>query len=62
MKLATFNPHEESMCITYFVWGLAHRFQSYVPFFKTLICTYREGVSSKQHDFLYVLAYRLWQS
>ena len=44
MKLATSNPHEESMFITYFLWGLTQRFQSYVPFFNTLICAYR-GVS-----------------
>ena len=51
MKLDTTHPHEESMCITYFLWGLTQRFQSYVPFFKTLICAYRAGVSIFFHSF-----------
>ena len=51
MKLATSNPHEESMLSTYILWGLTQRFQSYVPFFKTLIFAYREGVSIYFHSF-----------
>ena len=33
------------------VWGLTQRFQGYVPFFKTLICAYREGVLIFFHSF-----------
>ena len=50
------------------VWGLTQRFQGYVPFFKTLICAYREGVLIFFHSFQvnnmisFILAYRLWQS
>ena len=45
MKLATSNPHEESMFITNMLWDLTLRFQSYVPFRKTLIFTSRESVT-----------------
>ena len=69
MKLATSNPHEESMFITSFLWGLTQRLQSDVPFFKTLICAYWEGVSIFFHSFQVknmifwlFLAYFLWQS
>ena len=69
MKLATSNLHEESMFITSFLWGLTQRLQSYVPFFKTLICAYWEGVSIFFHSFQVknmifwlCLAYFLWQS
>ena len=51
MKLAASNPHEESMFSTYFVWGLTQRFQSFAPFFKTLVCAYREGVTIFFHCF-----------
>ena len=36
MRLATSNPHEESMFSTYLLWGVTLRLQSYVPFSKLL--------------------------